>query len=87
MHQFWLKAGRYYQATEDELVIFNDPSSSIIKKGDVVFCVKTTEIPSLGKFAILEDYKTSQAYIYQFRNRPERINFVAINPSILENAE
>ena len=85
MHHRWLYADRYYQATEDELVIFNDPSSSVIKKGDVVVCVKITEIPSLGKFAILEDYKTGRAYIYQFRNRPERINFVAINPSILSN--
>lgn len=87
MHQHWLYENRYYQATEDELVIFNDPFSSVIKKGDVVFCAKTTEISSLGKFAILEDYKTGRAYIYQFRNRPERINFVAINPSILSNAK
>ena len=87
MHQFWLKAGRFYQATKDEQVIFNNPASSIIKKDSVVFCVKVTEIPNLGKFAVLEDYWTDKVYGYQFRNRPERINFVAINPSILENAE
>jgi len=84
MHSYWLYAGRYYQTTADEKLCFTKKASEIIPENRVVFCIKIVETPLLGKCAaILEDYHTGEIHTYNLIGRPERINFVAINPSIL----
>lgn len=85
MHQHWLYAGRYYQATEDEHTVHGDPTSECIKKDSVVYCIKCVEVPLVGKLAVFQNHHTGQEYIYKFKNRPERVNFVAINPCILSS--